>query len=131
MNGNKTPESRSDTSRFVEHLRLVHFTLIATCLITMIAITSQERSSAARAYEQTNQLLQMNDRWHGGQWVRDLIQQERAGILQHNGGTNSGEVSLDIDPPPSAIPGIPTNIGITLKFADSWALADLTPGSRL
>jgi hypothetical protein len=127
----RPPETRPDTSRFVEHLRLVHFTLTVGCLITMIAITSQQQSSAARAFDQTNQLLQMNDLWHGGQWVRHQIQQARLGVLQRNGGTALEDVALDLDPPPSPIPGVPTFVGVTVQLSDSWALADLTPGPGL
>jgi hypothetical protein len=60
----------ADCSSFVEHLRLVYFTLIAASLITIIAITSEAPSSAARAYEQTNLLLRVRDRWHSGEWLR-------------------------------------------------------------
>jgi len=57
-----------DCSRFVTHLRLVYFTLIAACLITIIAISSEAPTPAGRAYEQTNFLLRLNDRWHEGEW---------------------------------------------------------------
>jgi len=48
MAENSTLEStRPDTSSFVEHMRLVYFTLVAASVIIMIAITSRETSSAA------------------------------------------------------------------------------------
>src|SRR6266436_2078576 len=68
----------ADNSSFVEHLRLVHFTLIAACLIISIAITSQPPSSAARAYEQTNQLLRIRDIWQSGEWLRNFVAQQQA-----------------------------------------------------
>jgi len=68
----------ADNSGFVEHLRIVHFTLIAACLILCIAVTSQTRSSSRRAYEQTIQLQRIQALWHNGQWLDDFVAQHQA-----------------------------------------------------
>jgi hypothetical protein len=72
--------SPPDNSSFVEHLRLVHFTLIAACLILCIAVTSQTRSSATRAYEQTIQLQRIQNIWAGGAWLDDFVVKRQATI---------------------------------------------------
>src|ERR1700730_5605170 len=68
----------AENSGFVEHLRIVHFTLIAACLILCIAVTSQTRSSATRAYEQTIQLQRIQTLWHNGQWLDRVVSQQQA-----------------------------------------------------
>jgi hypothetical protein len=42
-------EKKPDTSSFVEHLRLVHLTLVLTCVISIIALWSQEMLHVAPA----------------------------------------------------------------------------------
>ena len=76
---NPTPP---DNSSFVEHLRLVHFTLIAACLILCIAVTSQRPSSATRAYEQATQLRRIQTIWHQGDWLVDFVAQRQAKITK-------------------------------------------------
>lgn len=71
-----------DTSTFVEHLRLVHFTLVLTCLVALIAASSQAPTSAARAYEEVNQLIILKDRWQGGRWLYDEINRNKSSIDQ-------------------------------------------------
>jgi hypothetical protein len=67
----------SDTSGFVEHLRLIHFTLCVTCLIGVIAIASQTVSSASRAYDQTNILLRLSDKWQQGRWFDEFFSRRK------------------------------------------------------
>jgi len=64
----------ADHSGFVEHLRLVHFTLCLTCFIAIIAVATKSPSSAQRAYDQGNQLLKLQSKWEGGKWLDDLAQ---------------------------------------------------------
>ena len=79
MTGDPTASTDvTDNSGFVDHLRLVHFTLLAACLIMWIAVSYQPPSSAARAYEQTNQLLHLKDTWDGGRWLRNFLSEQRA-----------------------------------------------------
>jgi hypothetical protein len=65
--------SSVDTSGFVDHLRLVHFTVCLTCFVAIIAIASQSVSSASRAYDQTNLLLRLADKWQNGEWLDEFI----------------------------------------------------------
>ena len=65
--------SSVDTSGFVDHLRLVHFTVCLTCFVAIIAIASQSVSSASRAYDQTNVLLRLADKWRNGEWLDEFI----------------------------------------------------------
>jgi hypothetical protein len=65
--------SSVDTSGFVDHLRLVHFTVCLTCFVAIIAIASQSVSSASRAYDQTNLLLRLADKWRNGEWLDEFI----------------------------------------------------------
>jgi hypothetical protein len=68
------PEGSSvDTSGFVDHLRLVHFTVCLTCFVAIIAIASQSVSAASRAYDQTNLLLRLADKWQNGKWLDEFI----------------------------------------------------------
>jgi hypothetical protein len=69
-----------DNSKFVEHLRLIHFTLLASCLVGVIAITSTSPSFADRAYNQTNQLLAIAQYWQRGKWLEDLLAKEHSKI---------------------------------------------------
>jgi hypothetical protein len=123
------PQEEVDTSSFVDHLRLVHFTLIAACLITIIAITSQESSSAGRAYDQTNELLRMNDVWHNGQWIENFVARERANVIQNNVGINQQEIALEIvDPPKSGNRrGFLSSDRLVVNLRDSWRLAEVGP----
>jgi len=70
----------TDSSNFVEHLRLVHVTLIIACVVMLAAMTSQTPSSSSRAYEQTNQLIRLRDRWDNGNWLKNFITQKRPNI---------------------------------------------------
>jgi len=65
-------EARANHSSFVEHLRLVHFTLCLTCFIAIIAVTAKSSSSAQRAYDQSNLLLKLQTKWDGGKWLDNL-----------------------------------------------------------
>jgi len=69
-------EARANHSSFIEHLRLIHFTLCLTCLIAIIAVAAKSPSSAQRAYYQTNLLLKLQARWNGRKWL-DSIADER------------------------------------------------------
>jgi hypothetical protein len=64
-------------SKFVDHLRVVHFTIMATCVITIVALSSEAPSTAGRAYDQTNLLLRVKDRWQNGEWLRTVVAQRR------------------------------------------------------
>jgi len=74
-----------DTSSHVEHLRLVHVTLIAVCLITVITTTFQQSSSAGRAYEQVNILLKIAARWQSGVWLKNFVAVQRANLSTNTG----------------------------------------------
>jgi hypothetical protein len=65
-------EKKPDTSSFVEHLRLVHLTLVLTCVISIIALWSQEPSSAGRPYEQLIKLRMVEENWKAGSWIREF-----------------------------------------------------------
>lgn len=62
-------DSVKDNTGFVDHLRLTHLTLCVICLIGVVAIASQSASSASRAYDQTNFLLKLGDKWQDGKWL--------------------------------------------------------------
>jgi hypothetical protein len=70
-------EKKPDTSNFVEHLRLVHLTLALTCLISIVAVFSQDESSPKRAFEQVGLLIKLRDKWNHGDWIRDKIEAPR------------------------------------------------------
>ncbi|GEM_PF-5450298 len=70
-------DARADHSSFIEHLRLVHFTLCLTCFIAIIAVTAKSSSSAQRAYDQSNLLLKLQTKWDGGKWL-DNVASERS-----------------------------------------------------
>jgi hypothetical protein len=94
---NSTPP---DNSSFVEHLRLVHFTLIAACLILSIAVTSQQPSLATRAYEQAIQLRRIQDVWQNGKWLREFMDQQQARIIERQHLTNWQAFTLKLSEPP-------------------------------
>ncbi|MHC2332846.1 hypothetical protein [Bradyrhizobium sp. USDA 4454] len=83
-------EHKPDTVNFVEHLRLAHLTLVLTCVISIIALWSQEPSSAGRAYVQLNALLQLRDNWKAGQWIHDVSGVDRL-MFGEADGTVNGE----------------------------------------
>jgi hypothetical protein len=124
----------SDTSSFVEHLRLLHFTQLAACMITLIAITSQETSSASRAYDQTNALLKANGRWHSDLWARALVKQRRPGILQSHAVSDREEITIDVVNPPSVSENTNTAFFLSRRLVAStnysWRFADIGPGSN-
>jgi hypothetical protein len=62
-------DRKPDTSNFVEHLRLVHVTLVLTCLVSVVAVLSQDESSAKRASQQLESLIRVQDAWDGGNWI--------------------------------------------------------------
>ena len=72
-----TAADNADSSSFVEHLRLVHFTLMATCLVAIAAITSRSQSSAERAYEETIQLIDVSQQWDRGRWLKKVIENKK------------------------------------------------------
>jgi hypothetical protein len=109
-----------DTSDFVEHLRLVHFTWIAASMITLIAITSQETSSAARAYTQTNDLLKASSRWHFGLWATSLITQRRQTVFQSKNIVERQKVSLEVVTPTRT-----QEVEFSADLKGSWRLADI------
>jgi hypothetical protein len=74
--------SRPNLSGFAEHLRLIHFTLIVACLIAIVAATSQSPSSASRAYDQTNQVLSIQERWKAGEWLENALIEHQRTIVQ-------------------------------------------------
>jgi len=123
--------AQPDTSSFVEHLRLVHFTLIAACLISLIAITSQETSSAARAYEQTSDLVKANSRWHFGQWAAALIKQRRPAIFQSKGVVGREQVTVDVvDPPKSGgVADLLSRERLAANLTTGWRLTDIGSAS--
>jgi hypothetical protein len=89
--GEGTGQSSGRTSGFVDHLRLVHFTICVTCFIAIVAITSQTASSASRAYDQANLLLKLADKWRAGKWLNEFAAQygmanaEFGGLLEVEG----------------------------------------------
>lgn len=72
--------SHNDNASFVEHLRLIHFTLLAGCFVALVAITSAAPSAAGLAYEELKQLLNFKQVWHDGQWLTKVLEQ-RAGPI--------------------------------------------------
>jgi hypothetical protein len=65
-------QTSEDLSNFIDHLRTVHFTLILTCLIGVVAISSKTESSASRAYDETNILLKLRDKWKDAKWLSEF-----------------------------------------------------------
>lgn len=102
MAKDQTRAARSnDTSSFVEHLRFVHFALVAACMVFCIAVTSQTLSNAARAYEQTNQLLRLNDLWNHGEWLRNFISKQHEATTRAMSLSEQRSRAVElIDPPP-------------------------------
>jgi hypothetical protein len=74
---NASGEARADHSSFIEHLRVVHFTLCLTCFIAIIAVAAKSPSSAQRAYDQSNLLLKLQTKWDGGKWLDSLASERR------------------------------------------------------
>ena len=74
---NASGEARADHSSFIEHLRLVHFTLCLTCFIAIVAVAAKSPSSAQRAYDQSNLLLKLQTKWDGGKWLDNLASERR------------------------------------------------------
>lgn len=70
--------AKSDTSAFVDHLRLVHLTLCVFCLIATIAVSSKESSSAQRAYQQVGTLLRIQSLWRDGQWLQEFVSSKQS-----------------------------------------------------
>ena len=85
-------EKKPDTSNYIEHLRLVHLTLVLTCLISIVASISQEESSAKRAYNQIKVLRGLKDRWGDGKWIDGIK-------VQRSSGAAEGSVAADNEPP--------------------------------
>jgi hypothetical protein len=71
-------EGSADTqiASFIEHLRFVHFTLLATCLAAMIAITSTTTSYLERSDKETKQLLEVAEKWQRSLWFGDFAARE-------------------------------------------------------
>src|SRR5713226_671733 len=107
-----------DTSSFVEHLRLVHFTLVATCLVALVAITSQTPSSAARAYDQVNQLIILSDRWRNGDWLLEEIRKNRPPLNQIEFASNSPKAQTFVYGPPPPANGTLSHYWFVLANAD-------------
>lgn len=66
-------EAEAGNASFVEHLRLIHFTLMGACFVAMVAITSATPSSINLAHEETNQLLALKQHWQDGAWREQVI----------------------------------------------------------
>jgi hypothetical protein len=77
MSDKESGEARADHSSFIEHLRLVHFTLCLTCFIAIIAVAARSPSSAQRAYDQSNLVLKLQTKWDDGKWL-DNVASERS-----------------------------------------------------
>jgi hypothetical protein len=83
-------ETKSNNSSFVEHLRLVHFTLCLTCFIAIIAVAAKSPSSAQRAYEQTNRLLSLQAEWDDGGWLKKIANQRSVQNATFQGSVQAG-----------------------------------------
>jgi hypothetical protein len=124
-----------DSSSFVEHLRLIYFTLVAASLITIIATTSETPSSAARAYEQTNLLLRVKDRWQHGEWLRAVISQKRDMMNQINAIPTRGVFELSSSSQNRAAQSEATRIApytpysFAVDLTNSWSLANAPLGA--
>ena len=84
---------KNDSSGFVDHLRLVHLTLCLSCLVTIIAVSSKELSSASRAYQQTATLLRVQSQWQNGQWLREFAapRQKSSDIIRFTAGQSGAD----------------------------------------
>lgn len=68
----ETPaEARAES--FVEHLRLIHLSLLAVCLAIIIAVTSTVPSRLDRSSEETKQLLDLRTQWQAGDWLNKTL----------------------------------------------------------
>ncbi len=70
-------KAQADHSSFVDHLRLIHFTLCLTCFIAIIAVSAKSPSSAQRAYDQSNLLLRLQTKWDGGKWLDEIVNKNK------------------------------------------------------
>jgi hypothetical protein len=70
---------------FVEHLRLVHLTLLAACLAAMIAVTSVGPSYLDRSAEEVKQLLDIKNQWQNGDWLRKAFADTKSQVLSVGG----------------------------------------------
>jgi len=77
----KQQQSGTDNAKFVEHLRLIHFTLVITCLVAMVAITSTAPSPIGRAYEETAQLLELKQQWNDGSWLKEAMEVKKSSVF--------------------------------------------------
>jgi hypothetical protein len=76
------PERANENTNFVEHLRLIHFTLLAACLAALIAITSTAPSYLARSAEETRRLRMLSEKWQGGDWLQKVIVDKKSEMTQ-------------------------------------------------
>jgi hypothetical protein len=70
----------SRNANFVEHLRLIHFTMLAVCLAALVAITSTAPSYLERSAEETNQLLALGGQWQTGEWLQKVIADKKSAL---------------------------------------------------
>jgi hypothetical protein len=70
----------SRDASFVEHLRLIHFTMLAVCLAALVAITSTAPSYLERSAEETNQLRALGRQWQAGEWLQKVIADKKSAL---------------------------------------------------
>jgi hypothetical protein len=62
-----------DSKDFVEHLRTIHFTLMAVCLALLVVVLTPSPLSIQRASDQLNQIAETVALWNTRDWLQNEI----------------------------------------------------------
>src|SRR5688500_16664179 len=71
-----------DSSEIVKHLRSVHFSLVAVCILVSLALIGGSQSVARTAHEQFQKVLAIKDNWPN--WTQKYCKERLKWIKEHD-----------------------------------------------